>query len=59
MNTKMAGFRWFSKIVRPCALDERSPKGKGKPLALEWLINGITGHSARAAIPSSGGLLHD
>ena len=24
MNTNMTGFRWFSKSLRPCALDEIS-----------------------------------
>ena len=24
MNTNMTGFRWVSKILRPCALDESS-----------------------------------
>ena len=24
MNTNMTGFRWFSKIVHPCALEESS-----------------------------------
>ena len=24
MNTNMTGFRWFSNILRPCALDESS-----------------------------------
>ena len=24
MNTNMTGFRWFSKILNPCALDESS-----------------------------------
>ena len=24
MNTNITGFRWFSKSLRPCALDESS-----------------------------------
>ena len=35
MNTNMIGFRWFSKILLPCALNENSLSiGKVKPLPL-------------------------